>query len=741
VAWKEFQSRLPTEEELQGAWRRNPTLNVGTALGPCGKIIRIDVDGPLGEQLLAEYSRGDLPATPEFRSGRANGGRGLIYAIPDGVTFKTTREQPESKEELRFMALGSETVLPPSRHPGGGLYTWLPRLAPWDVSVAPAPAWMVARWRAKAEDGRRQKGAGRGKKIKEGGRNSKLASLAGSMRRVGFDRESIEAALLAHNASHCDPPLGVDEVRAIAGSIASYQPGEDNHQDGQTRQMGDGDQGFKRYPIDLTDGDLHRETLEAWKAIHRSNEPPQLFRVGGIPSRIERDDEDGPIVRPATTDRMRHRLAEVALWAQRDEFGRLHLVHTPTDIVKNVLARPDPPLPILTRMVQCPVFGADGTLCDQPGYNAASRTFYVPDGLTVPRVAEAPSAAEVDEAKEMLLGEYLGDFPFVSDSERAHALAALILTFVRDLIGGPTPLHLLSAPCPGTGKSLLAELIAYPALGRMVGGMTEGDEDEWRKRLLAKLRTAPSVVFIDNVTKRLQAAALASALTSYPTWEDRLLGESEIICVPVRCTWVATANNPECSAELARRTIRVHLDSKTDQPWLRTGFKHADVRAWAAASRGWLIWAALILVRNWIAVGRPEGKKVLGMFESWAKVIGGILDAANVGGFLGNIDEFYLEADREGGHWRAFLAAWWAAHSTRPVTVADLVALAVGADVELGDKEHGRSCRLGRLIAKHKDRVFNVELSEELGKKLLRVTHGGATHRATVWRLREVQDG
>lgn len=36
--------------------------------------------------------------------------------------------------------------------------------------------------------------------------------------------------------------------------------------------------------------------------------------------------------------------------------------------------------------------------------------------------------------------------------------------FVRDLIDGPTPLHLIEAPVAGTGKGLLASIAMLPAL-------------------------------------------------------------------------------------------------------------------------------------------------------------------------------------------------------------------------------------------------------------------------------------
>lgn len=60
--------------------------------------------------------------------------------------------------------------------------------------------------------------------IPEGARNATLTSLAGTMRRRGMSQEAIEAALLVENARRCALPLPVDEVRAIARSVARYAP-------------------------------------------------------------------------------------------------------------------------------------------------------------------------------------------------------------------------------------------------------------------------------------------------------------------------------------------------------------------------------------------------------------------------------------------------------------------------------------------------------------------------------------
>lgn len=138
--WKEYQARLPTEEEIRDWWERWPTANVGVSLGPvCGEdgLIRIDSDSEEGERLLSGMLAGSpLPPTPEFSSG--GGGRGLLFSIPPGVTLPTTVHRGLGEHaELRFQGLGAQTVLPPSRHPSGRRYGWREGRSPSEVPLAP----------------------------------------------------------------------------------------------------------------------------------------------------------------------------------------------------------------------------------------------------------------------------------------------------------------------------------------------------------------------------------------------------------------------------------------------------------------------------------------------------------------------------------------------------------------------------------------------------------------------------
>src|SRR5262249_17496217 len=116
------------------------------------------------------------------------------------------------------------------------------------------------------------------------------------------------------------------------------------------------------------------------------------------------------------------------------------------------------------------------------------------------------------------------------------------------------------------------------------------------------------------------------------------------------------------------------------------------------------------LCQVWIAAGRPPGEQTLGMFESWAEVIGGILNVIGVPGLLANAKEFRTTAADQMSEWRSFVAAWWAKHQANLVVADDLYNLATQEkllDSVLGDKgERSQRVRLGKFMPKMVDRVF-----------------------------------
>lgn len=498
------------------------------------------------------------------------------------------------------------------------------------------------------------------------------------------------------------------EVNKVAAGALAEQQKKREQISAQRRNNDD------RPPINAGIQDLGLLMRQSWEALeaYRQKHEPLVFVRSGVLTRVKIDQKDGPILDVMSEAALRNVLDKVAYWYRLDKNGREKSAFPVTECVKGMLAEAAPPVPRLTRIVQAPVFGVDGTLLTTPGYHEKAETWYHKT-CNIPEVPQKPSRSDVEKAKELLLGELLCDFPFDDESSKAYTLAAMIQPFVRSMIGGPTPLHVIDAKSgSGTGKSLLADMIAMPALGRPIPAMSEGrDGDEWRKRITAKLATGSQFVLIDNVNKKLDTGELAAAITA-TTWEDRLLGSTRVIQLPVECCWIATGNAIKTSREIARRIVKIKLDAKRDDPWMRpeSEFKHPNIREWSSENRGQLVWACLILGQAWISVGRPLGKQTLGMFESWARVMGGILDVAGVDGFLTNLKDIYAEMDEETGMWREFIGAWWEKFRDKAVTTTELHELALENDLlmlVLGDKgERSQKIRLGRALGKLNGRFF-----------------------------------
>jgi len=467
----------------------------------------------------------------------------------------------------------------------------------------------------------------------------------------------------------------------------------------------------RRLPI-VKPGSLAEMSGSAWSALRKANDDSDaasfICRYGGRMCRLEWNDEGqlAPVV--LNQDRLRHRLNQAAQWLGA---GGQPSRSVQMDVVRDVLATPNPALPVLTRVVEVPVMAPDGTVHWRPGYSKTSRVFLEPArGLTVRRVPPKPTARQVGKARRLIEREWLSDFPFVSKGERAHAVALLLQPFVRELIDGPTPMYLVEAPTPGSGKTLLIETAHSVVTGRPAAINAECDsEDEWRKRITATLLNAPSLVVIDNVRDGLSSSVLSAALTSQQ-WSDRRLGHSELVELPNRATWVATGNNPALSGEMARRTARIRLDARMEHPEDRSPaeFRHPDLKAWMRENRGELIWAALTLARAWVVAGRnpAAGSPGLGGFEQWSAVMSGILEVAGIEGFLTNLDAFRENVGSEHEGMYEFLSAWRAQHGLLPVKVRDLDLRVADLAPGFSTSDPNPSRRLGKFLGKHRDRQY-----------------------------------
>ncbi|MBC8236154.1 hypothetical protein H8E77_41940, partial [bacterium] len=512
--------------------------------------------------------------------------------------------------------------------------------------------------------------------------------------------------------------------------------------------------------IVITDRFMREVTDDIISAINRINsQKPFLFVRSGMPTRVELDENDNAIAKPLTVSAARGIMERAANFVSETDIEGEILqspVNPPLDNVNDFLSLGSfPNLPPLVGISTAPIVAPSGKICIDEGYHPEIRYFYyAKQKLEIGDITPTPE--NVEKSKQLILDELLCDFPFANQASRANTIALMLSPFVRPLIQGATPLYAIDASTPGTGKTLLADVASMPFIPSGPPITTAGrDDDEWRKRITAKLMNAPSHILIDNVKLKLTSGDLSAALTAYE-WEDRILGQSATIRLPVKCTWIATGNNLELSDEIARRSVWIRLDPKVERPWERTGFKHKDLRGWVRSHRGEIVTALLTLIRKWLADGRPESDVTLGSYEEWVKVVGGILKVVGIDGFLENANELYeqLDADRrawveffdvwaekygaydeESGSWGAYIETdsgaliWEKRDSGESVGTKELFPLAshfddnpnegLGIlDAYLGSKkEQARRVNLGRQLQKRKDRVFGNYRLEILPQK------------------------
>jgi putative DNA primase/helicase len=130
--------------------------------------------------------------------------------------------------------------------------------------------------------------------------------------------------------------------------------------------------------------------------------------------------------------------------------NRYVLCHATKLLLETLLARGSfSNLLPLTGLTDIPLIRSDGTLLDKPGYDEQSGVLYLPSGAAI----KIPKNPTLDDAKNAvaILGDLIRGFPFVTPTDRAVAISALISACCRPAIG-PTPLHAFSAPTPRTGK-------------------------------------------------------------------------------------------------------------------------------------------------------------------------------------------------------------------------------------------------------------------------------------------------
>jgi hypothetical protein len=423
--------------------------------------------------------------------------------------------------------------------------------------------------------------------------------------------------------------------------------------------------------VETTDRQLRDVSAEALDALKKANTPPRIFMRAAVPVRVGRDEHDRPIIEGIGEGELRHELTRAADFTRTHAKGQT-AVAPPLEVVRDVLATPALPFPPLIGITQTPTLRPNGSIFDTPGYDSETRLLYAPQtGAPIPTVQINPTPDELNAACELVL-EAFADFPFTDAASRAGAIALALTPIVRPAIAGPVPLAVVDATQAGSGKGLIVSVCAMIATGHPAAvEHAPASDEEWDKRITSTLREGPTIIALDDVDE-VKSPSFARALTA-SEWKGRILGRSENVTLPQRATWAATGNNIRLGGDIPRRCYWIRLDPQTSRPWERAGFQHPDLLAWTREHRAELVAALLTMARAWFAAGCPQCTTPhIGSFEDWTRIIGGILQHAQIPDFLSNLTALYDSADDETPEWEAFLLAWQQEFGNVPTTVAQI---------------------------------------------------------------------
>ncbi|MCP4002648.1 MAG: hypothetical protein GY725_00495 [bacterium] len=554
----------------------------------------------------------------------------------------------------------------------------------------------------------------------EGARNETLNTSAFSLGQlVGggiLTRQLIETDLLrASEDNGLVTDDGLDSVEATIRSgldAGILEPRTIPTDGGRSESSG------KRPVIEITTE--VQEVVDAALDALAINAPGKIYVKAGILVRVTRHFKkkkgytrapDAPLISPLPDPRLYELMALSAKWVK---FSRDDWVPSlpPRWAVDVLAARGRWTFPYIETVVETPTLRPDGTILQEPGYDEASASLYVPNA-DFPRIFDKPTREDANRAVAELF-EPFAEFPFKSLADGSVLLACILTTLARPAIEGPTPMFVFRKNAPGVGGSLAADAVSVIATGRTASRMTlTPDSRELRKLILTLAIEGSQLVLFDNLEGAIGSPILAAAITS-ETWADRLLGVSKVVRAPLRPTWIATGNGLTFNRDLGRRVMLSDMVSDLEHPEDRSDFRHKDLIAYVSKSRPRLVAAGLTILRAYCLAGCPKhGKPSKGSFVPWDNLVRGALVWANADDPVETTRRLRAEADTDLEGLRSALRIWREMFH-EPITVAKAIEVARDRNSELLDSlatlcdcstDRLDSSRLGYALRKYRERV------------------------------------
>jgi hypothetical protein len=311
-------------------------------------------------------------------------------------------------------------------------------------------------------------------------------------------------------------------------------------------------------------------------------------------------------------------LGQSARWEKVNSKNEAIPIDPPKEVAQQIAGMiGEWPFAPLAGVISTPTLRPDGSVLTAEGYDPATGLMLLAPPTTPP-IPDQPSRSEAEEALA-LLNALLAEFPFADDASRSVALSMLLTLVLRGALVPAVPMHLVTAPHAGTGKSYLADLAATIATGERCPVMAMSPKpEETEKRLIGAALGGYPIIALDNCSDVLRGDFLCQ-VTERPILQLRALGTSALVRVPNSFTTFANGNNATVADDLVRRTLSCRLDADMENPEERL-FRRDPV-AIVKADRGRYVGACLTIARSYIAHGRPARLRPLPSFEGWSDTV------------------------------------------------------------------------------------------------------------------------
>lgn len=410
-------------------------------------------------------------------------------------------------------------------------------------------------------------------------------------------------------------------------------------------------------------GDLH-QSVEIVERLLMQDKSVQFFDRGGALVRPLIDDIQAArgrtlksarltqVVPPYLMKQMASSIRIMTYKKSKDDFIKVK-IDPPAIVAGALLANAgDWQFPKISGVITAPTLRRDGSILWREGYDPATKLFLAspPD---MPSFPENPTKKQATEAIQRL-DRLLDGFPFVDAPSRSVALSGLLTPVARAAIS-VSPLHIISAPSPGSGKSFLVDLCSAIISGNAAPVMTAGkSEEETEKRLGAVFMEGSPILAIDNVNGQLYGDALCQCVER-PVVKFRILGQSVMTDIENKTTMFATGNNISLVDDMARRSVLCKLDPNTERPELRDF--DDDPMERILNNRGQYIADALTVLRAYKIAGQPGKLHQLASFGEWSDTVRSAIVWLGYQDPLATMDSV-RDADGRLASLQSFVAAW-----------------------------------------------------------------------------------